>query len=330
MPIVVVLPAFACQAAMRLVSAPESPQATPSPILLQDDAVPSCPNETGLILREANTETPIISHFPSVDTNNNLYLPLVTYKINGDILSAPSFEEVPRNLLKYQQDLSIQNSAWQLFTELIPKQQRSMLTEFEIMTDGPGGVLSAVEQTQDDPHSWILETDIADIPDTKNLVFTLLHEFGHLLTLGPSQVPPDDQLFQHPYSTRLRDQAIAACSNYFPGEGCSLPTSYVNVFYGRFWKNLYDEWHAIDRIDDDNRREAELRSFYRKYRDQFVDSYAVTSPVEDIAESWAYYVLSPRPKGTSAGNQKLAFFSGYPELITLRAQILSNLCRLNP
>ena len=325
------MPTLACRAAMRLVSGGDvtpSAAATPAPSAQTADA--ACPLETGAILRQANSESLPLGRFPTVDTSANLYLPLVTYTVNGDQLSEPALAQIPRDLESYQKDFATQQSAWALFTRLIPRDQRLMIGQFQIMTDGPGGVLSAVEQTSHDPRSWILETDIADIPDTKNLAFTLLHEFGHLLTLGPSQVPPDLQVFSHPNNTRVRDRALAACPDYFPGEGCSLPTSYVNVFFGRFWKDIYDEWSAIDQIDNDSRREARLRAFYRTYRDQFVDSYAVTSPMEDIAETWVFYVLSARPSGTSVEDQKLQFFYQYPELVMLRAQILSSLCTVKP
>ena len=289
-----------------------------------------CPSETGMILREANAENLPLGRFPSVETSVNFDIPLVTYDVNGDKLSKPVLADVPRSLVKVQKEFALQRSAWDLFTALIPRDQRTMLGQFQIMTDGPGGVLSAVEQTREDARRWVLEVDIADIPDTKNLAFTLLHEFGHLLTLGPAQVPPDLQIFNDPQSSRIRDHAISACKNYFPGEGCSLSTSYVNEFFDRFWKNLYDEWSAIDRMEEDDRKDARLHAFYRKYRDQFVDSYAVTSPVEDLAETWAFYVLSPWPTGTSIEDQKLRFFYDYPELVSLRASILGNLCTAHP
>ncbi len=133
-----------------------------------------------------------------------------------------------------------------------------MLARFQVMTDGPGGVLSAVEQMSNDPHRWVLETDIADMLDRKNLAFTLLHEYGHLLTLNSSQVPPDLYVFSNPNSTRARERATAACAAYFPGEGCSLSGSYINSFFERFWTDTYDEWSLIDRTDDQDRRDARL------------------------------------------------------------------------
>jgi hypothetical protein len=187
-------------------------------------------------------------------------------------------------------------------------------------------VLSAVEQTPFDPARWTLEVDVADAPDAPNLTFTLLHEFGHLLTLSPAQVPPNRQVFLHPYDGRVLDGARAACPNYFPGEGCSLPGSYLNVFFERYWRESYGEWQKLDRLANPSRRDAALESFYERNRERFVDSYAATSPPEDIAESWAYFLLSPRPSGDSQRDQKLRFFYEYPELVSLRSAILSNLC----
>jgi hypothetical protein len=57
-----------------------------------------------------------------------------------------------------------------------------------------------------------------------------------------------------------------------------------------------------------------------------VSDYSVTHPAEDIAESFAFFVLSPQPAGESIAEQKIRFFYEYPELIDLRAEILQNLC----
>lgn len=333
----ILLPTLACQAAMRLVNtAPAGPSATRGAANVAQAATPRptkhipCAQEAHSLLLAANTQSISPSRFPSVDTGRSLDVPLATYNVNGDQLSAPMLSVVPDSLLPYQRDFDKQQVTWRLFAAMIPPDQRSMLRQFRIITDGPGGVLSAVEQTGDDPRSWVLEADIADMSDRKNLAFTLLHEFGHLLTLGPAQVPPDPQVFSNPNSTRTRDRAAAACGTYFPGEGCSLRTSYVNSFFERFWKDLYDQWNRIDQLQDDDSHEEQLQAFYRQHRADFVDSYAATSPVEDIAESWAFFVLSPRPSGTSILDQKLQFFSGYPELVALRERILSGLCAANP
>ena len=66
--------------------------------------------------------------------------------------------------------------------------------------------------------------------------------------------------------------------------------------------------------------------FYRKYSDQFLTEYAATSPEEDIAESWAFFILSPKPEQNSIANEKILFFYEYSELVQLRQEILTRLC----
>ena len=136
------------------------------------------------ILDTANQPAYASGDFPVVDLGDKVDLLLATYTISGDKLSGPVLETVPKNLRKYQSDVAAQQKAWDLFAALIPVDQRQMLSEYQVITDGAGEILALVEQTPDNPDKWSLEIDIADVSDTKNLVFTLVHEFGHLLTLN--------------------------------------------------------------------------------------------------------------------------------------------------
>lgn len=173
---------------------------------------------------------------------------------------------------------------------------------------------------------WDLSIDLLDTADSEELTLTLIHEFGHLLTLSPDQVTPSQAIFDEPESDSVYDDEVQACPNYFPGEGCSHKDSYIHLFVGRFWGKIYDEWLEIDAIEDEDEYEDRLDSFYEKYEDQFVSNYAPTSPEEDIAESWADFVLKPKPGDQTIANEKVLFFYEFPELVELRAQIASNLC----
>jgi hypothetical protein len=335
---------LACRAATRLIYAdtpapPAPPLPTASPLPPTPSAVAptpgptpgvSCPAEMSSILAASKYGISSNPNFPVVDTGNQVDIPLLDYTVSADQIINPIVLRAPKDLRQYQSDHALQHKAWDLFTQLIPADQRKEVREYQIITDGPGGVLGAVEQTPGDPNYWMLEVDIADVGDTKNLVFTLLHEFGHLLTLEASQVPPDLKIFNNPQDNNLYNAEANACSTYFPGEGCSLEKSYINTFYNRFWTDIFDEWLRIDNIQNDQRRLARLEAFYSKYRDQFVDDYAVTNTNEDIAETWAYFVLSPKPDGHTIAEQKLQFFYQYPELTQLRDQILESLCTTNP
>jgi hypothetical protein len=256
-------------------------------------------------------------------------IPLVSYTVTGDELGEPSYDRVPSDLKEMQRDSATQVATWELFSTLIPQGQRAMVAEFVVFTDGSTGILAAVRQTYDDPDTWVLAVDAADVEDRNVLIFSLVHEFAHLLTLSSTQVEPDQELFDHPRDEDLYEEKELACSTYFPGEGCSLPDSYIHAFYDRFWPELIIEWQAVDDLADEQDLEEyyeELYAFYEEHKDEFVTDYAVTNPVEDVAESFSFFVLSPTPETGTVADEKILFFYEYPELVDLREQILQSLC----
>lgn len=259
---------------------------------------------------------------------------LVTYTVDGDKLTKPVLlEPVPNELKIEQKDTAIQQAAWDIFTSLIPAQDRQMVVQYNVFTDGYANTLAAVDQNHADPSKWILEIDIADLKDENSFLFTLIHEYAHLLTLNTSQVIPDQEIVNDPENQSLQHEKAAACPTYFAWTGCSNSDSYINAFYTRFWKDITPEWEAVDALqyntDDLMPYYSGLHNFYMKHQDQFVDDYSTTHPTEDIAESFAYFVFSPKPNGTSIRDQKIAFFYEYPELVQLRTDILSGACSLD-
>ena len=120
-----------------------------------------------------------------------------------------------------------------------------------------------------------------------------------------------------------------SCPRYFTGEGCSNSGSYMNEFFNRYWSSFYTEWQKTDTQGQQIQRKLSY-DFYSVHADQFLTSYAATSPKEDIAESWAFFILSPKPEPTSIANQKILFFYEYPELVALRQEILDRLCASFP
>ena len=251
---------------------------------------------------------------------------LVTYVVSGNEIQDPYYEDVPASLQDEQDDTAAHQQIWDYFAALIPLEYRSTLAEFSIMTDGTDNILAAVAQTYDDPNLWGLEVDIADTSDYYYLSFTLVHEFAHLFTLGPDQVPPSIAIFNNPEDNDLYLQESSACTTFFPGEGCANPDSYMNAFYQEFWTGIYDEWNEINLIEDEDQYYEALDDFYYKYEDQFLTDYSVTHPAEDIAEAFGFFVFAEQPDGDTIAEQKILFFYQYPELVQLRSEILSNLC----
>ena len=252
---------------------------------------------------------------------------LVTYRVDGNTIVEPELAAVTDDLLDFQGDTETHQKLWVYFAQLIPPDQRAFLTKYVVFTDGPEETLAFVTPDTDDPSKWILAVDIADSGNPQELSFTLVHEFAHLLTLNSQQVPADAELAVQPDNQALYDAAVAACPTYFPGEGCSKPDSYINAFFERFWVDSYQEWQEIDLLQDEDEEAytAALDEFYAGRAEDFVSDYAATAPAEDIAESFAAFVLRPAPSGDTVADQKVAFFYDYPELVKLRAEISGRL-----
>lgn len=251
---------------------------------------------------------------------------LVTYKVAGDEIFDPYYEDVSSDLEDEQNDEQTHQQVWNYFRTIIPAGERKRVSEYSIITDGQGGTLAAVAQTQSDPNLWVLQVDIADTGNYYDLFYTLVHEFGHLLTLGPDQVAPSPAVFNNPDDDGVYFEEASACPDYFPGEGCARPDSYLNQFYNQFWVDIHEEWNRINLEENSDTYYEKLDEFYYKYEDQFVTNYAATNPEEDIAEAFAFFVFSPAPEGDATAEEKVLFFYQYPELVKLRIDILNNTC----
>ena len=289
----------------------------------------SCPVITDQIVSmnsPVDLKNQVASDFSNSSEDEGETIYLVTYRVEGDQIVDPYYEDVPENLKDEQEDTAAHQAIWEYYSSIIPSEFRTTLTEFSIMTDGTDNVLAAVAQTYNDPNTWGLEVDIADTSDYYYLTFTLVHEFAHLLTLGPDQVPPSIAIFNNPDDNDIYLEEASACSTFFPGEGCSNDDSYINMFYNEFWPDIYDEWNEINLEEDEDLYYEKLDEFYYKYEDQFLTDYSVTHPAEDIAEAFAFFVFAEKPAGDTIAENKILFFYQYPELVQLRSNILLNVC----
>ena len=316
--------------------APEDPapgSTAPTEVQVEDQALdpqlpesPVCPAVNERILESATKFNEEDIENESAEETEPEYL--VTYTVSGDLISNPAYENVSADLIKYQEDEASHRKIWEYFTTLIPSKERRLLIEYSIVTDGEGNMLAAVGQSQYDPALWVLEMDIRDSSDIDNLIYTLIHEYAHLLTLGPQQVDPSAAIFDNPDDEDIYFDEAEACQYYFPGEGCSNPDSYINAFFNKFWVDIHDEWQDINLIEDDDDFYTALDEFYFKYEARFVTDYAATTLEEDMAEAFTFFVLASRQAGDSIAEEKILFFYDYPELVELRNQIGAGICNL--
>lgn len=344
---------LACKAATQVIFPPTStpiptstplPTSTPTEIPATPTLVPtmtptpeSCPNGDCITACLDSLKTIIKSgagegklrtslrHQSAISDDTEI--DLVTYPILGDTLGDPILGRgVPESMRPLQEDRRMHEQIWQYFTDIIPADQRQELIEYNVFTDGQDNLLAAVYQSDTSAEKWVLQVDIKDATNPQDLTFTLVHEFGHLLTLNPKQVIPSMLIFNNPDDEYAYDAEVNKCPNYFPGEGCSQPDSYINQFFNQFWGKIYTEWDNLNYIEDDDAYYNALDDFYAKYADQFVTDYAVTDPAEDVAETFSYFILQPKPAGTTIAEKKILFFYTFPELVKLRTQMGKNLC----
>lgn len=150
-------------------------------------------------------------------------------------------------------------------------QDASTLTAFDIRIDrfdcfNEDGTLSNIDKT----------------------LATMVHEYGHALTLNASQIDPSK-----------RDDS----------SGFNDPASYRD---GSYLKAFYDQFYAGGAASYIDRPE------------NYVDEYASSSPFEDIAETFMVFVTGGKPTGSTVADQKVAFFYSYPELRSVRSYIRTN------
>jgi hypothetical protein len=340
------LAALACRAATQLV-VPNTPTPTPSqtatvtptftPTATQTPSLTptvifeaACPTLVAGILNDITSDVGLPGERGDERFRGEGSVFLVSYDVREDKLGDPQIQSVPDPLEDERDDRATHEAIWNYFAAVIPPQARARVSEFSIFTDGRGSHLAAVSPSFGDPERWTLHVDIVDADSYYDLTYTLIHEQGHLLTLNSEQVPLSEAILRYPENSTVHKQEVSACPQYFTGEGCSQPDSYINQFFSRFWPFLYAEWEQIDLEEDEETRQRLLEEFYENFRDQFLTDYAATSPEEDIAEAWTFFVLSPKPDLTSIANEKILFFYEYPELVELRTQILTQICEEFP
>lgn len=160
--------------------------------------------------------------------------------------------------------------------------------------------------------SWILAVNANGANFNSNtwqrdMAITLLHEYGHILTMNKTQVDNGKRAAALCKKTVFVETRIA---------GCSTKKSYLNAFVKKFWTQ-----EELDASLEASAKGSD--SFYRANRSSFVTKYAASNAIEDIAESFADFVLRKKPTGTTEKDLKILFFYDYPELVKERARIRS-------
>ncbi len=196
---------------------------------------------------------------------------------------------------------------WNKIKEITPAKYMSMITKYQVFTDGLDGKLAYVH-VNDDNKTWTISVDLDDTLDEnkefkEESVKTIIHEMSHIIALNESQM-----------GGNASDKEL-----YTVTEGTLNKDSYLSKFYNEFWKHHMSEHSKnseLDNTDEDNEE-----SFYNRYKDEFVSGYAASNPVEDFSESFAHFVINDKPSDKNIKSQKVAFFYNYPEFVKIRNDI---------
>jgi len=149
--------------------------------------------------------------------------------------------------LYWQQDKEKHPEIWNIFTKLIPENQRNV-SVFYITTDGVNGISGGVERDIDDISKWHLFYDISDaypieFIDENEIIYTTIHEFGHIITSGPDQIDVDLELVNYWDSNIINEEeqnelfqmkSELCHPKIMVVDGCAKTDSYINLFYQKF------------------------------------------------------------------------------------------------
>jgi len=185
--------------------------------------------------------------------------------------------------------------------KIVPNAYEKYITQFNIETDGVDNTMAYVDS--EDGIKWILSLDPADAKNSKDLIETITHEFGHIVTLN---------------NTQMKSEVDENSSTYTTDEGTTKENSYLNKFYQKFWKEIREEF---DRVDS----EDEAMDFYEKHEEKFVSDYAATNVEEDLAETFRVFMLEKKPTGSTVADEKVKFLYEFKELVKIRNERLSTL-----
>ncbi len=179
-----------------------------------------------------------------------------------------------------------------------PRVAATRISRLEVGDDPSSDTLAWVARDTA-PEYWTFAANVAYSDDDELWLGTLVHEYAHVLSLGPDSV----------------DSYTDTCDTIWTGQGCLLPETALLAFSDRFW-SAYTDAPDADNVDVDV-----ADAFYAAHEDDFVDAYAATNVAEDFAESFTAYVMEDEPTDGGVVADKLRFFREYPPYVLIRERL---------
>ncbi len=265
-------------------------------------------------------ETVLSNYIGPVNSNETISASAITlYQVEGNTLTNAYNYTVVGDCYEAQQDTSKHQEIWELILKAIPDEYLSRINQFEIFwgetsaQNARGYVEPSADLT-----TWKLAMAIDyaypdDIFNGDNeTLLTALHEFAHILTLNETQI--DETASENNCDNYYPDYPKSGFARY----GCSFDDSYLNQFYDTFWKAQWEQ------AEKDGSINSSTYYFYNEYPEQFVSDYAGTTPSEDLAETYMFYILNQTsPKDIA--QQKIDYFENFAEFEAIKVETRNKL-----
>ena len=268
------------------------------------------------------------------DTKSN-WKDITYYKVTDGKIVLDDNLDIPSDLKEWQIYDDKHHEAWSIFSKIVPEQYMDEVVWFTIFTDGLEWLEMDV-YLEENSDQWSLLFDIVDwycLGELRedNVTFTMIHEFGHMISLDPTQIDVDYVLrdFSYEEMNEFYDALLQKEQECGPRiattYGCAKEDSYINAFAQKFQAEKYSDSITYNFKIYSNEWTEELWNFYTSYEDEYVTDYAASSTQEDFAETFTFFILSEKPQGNSVLEQKILFFYDYVELVEIRDYIRNNL-----
>lgn len=273
--------------------------------------------ETQVFLDEnfGDFSSPSHGHRDSYESDPDV---LVRYKIKSDRLSLLDTDQfVVGDLVRIRENTKLHQQIWNQFNQLIPNHRaKAIITEFALLggTGENEGTLAYVHQLEDNPKQWLLAINVPEnfnldgtLKNPSDFYYTLVHEFMHVVSLEERNTTND-----------------LTCETYEIETGCLRPEAPLGRLVEDFWKTSPHWYDFLANPEDEDL--AYTR--FSKTPDRFVSDYAATNPGEDIAETFAVFVLQTKPSSDLVKDQKVLAMYEDEGLVKLRQGIRTNLTKM--
>lgn len=203
---------------------------------------------------------------------------------------------------------------WQYVKALIPPEDLKSIEMFIVDSDGKLDTIATIFTLSSDYSNAVLTCDIFDFFNNEVFKNSVIHEYGHLLTLNASQCDPVAQVEAAGHEPLIYNgKPYNSVPDYEKNGLRYSDASYITFFYNAFWTKFIGE-RDLEKVD------SKFKTKYIK-SGEFIDELAMKNVREDIAESFAYFVLNDPPQGTEIWKQKVMFFYQFPQLLEKRTYI---------